>query len=506
MQMVCNLPILVSKLTIFRLPFWVLFLVVCTSSTSLGETIAVFPFLDLSQDDNGVNFTITENVRQKLIEDGYEILPENSVVEFMVRNRVRSLGTLSSYELTRLQKELGADYALLGTVCQIEEMPKAKLSMSMQLVRTSDEEIVWSTIKDLHKEDMITLLALNNPETFNDLYREYFSTLFETFMQDVQDQEGPVKPFVDLLFVDMRPLYVKPGEKIDLTVRLYSNVPDENMPKLYLEMSGKKIQVEMDEDMHFISTSFLAEETDGEHKVSLLAEFPSGEKQKLELDQYTVDSVPPQVSLDLIGKELDDGVYFSKDLHIMSKLLVPERLSMWDVTVFDEYDERVVKQGAEGRMPQKIIWSGLDDKLETIPDGKYKVVATVWDQAMNKAQAEQVVHFRKTKPEVAFYVTQNEDSVTIEIEDQIGYPMEFWFAKVYRENGQLVLQEVGERLPPALEFSVDGLGDKENLELIFAPRDIYGNSSYFSIPGILGAGTRATQSEIVPESQWLESF
>ena len=66
-----------------------------------------------------------------------------------------------------------ADYVFLGTVCQLGQMPKAKISISLQLVRTLTREIVWSTAKYLHKSDMITLLGWDDPDNMSELYEEY---------------------------------------------------------------------------------------------------------------------------------------------------------------------------------------------------------------------------------------------------------------------------------------------------------------------------------------------
>lgn len=486
------------------IPFTLVILFFCAGS-SFGGTVAVFPLLDLTRDANGINFTITESVRQKAIENGFEVIPENAVMDFMVRNRIRTLGTLSSYELTQLRKELGAEYAMLGTVCQLEDQPTAKISLSLKLIRTSDEEIIWSTINDLHKDDLISLLGLTDVETTKDLYQEYFSTVFAG-MPQLADEEPSVKPFVNLLFVDMQPLYVKPGEKIELVARFYSTVAKDNLPSFYLEIDGKKHEVEVDEDAHFLKSSFLAQERSGSYKVSLVAAFPSGERQILNLSEYTVDALPPELSIQLHGIERDGEVNFSRELLILPRLTVPERLSMWEVVVYDTVGDAIVTQAGDGQIPEKIFWNGRDNNQELVPDGRYKIVFTVWDRAKNKSTVEQSAVHRHNSPEVYFYVTRNQDSVTLEFENQIDYPLMYWFAKVYKQNGTLVISQTGEQLPPSMEFKVEGMTETENLELIFFARDIYGNNKYSSVPDFLNLGKKELREDVVPESQWLESF
>jgi len=495
----------IPKISRWKSMFAALALLFLSCGQVSASTVALFPLLDLTLDANGVNFLLTENVRQKLVEDGFEVIPENEVMDFMVRYRIRSLGTLSSYEIAQLRKELRADFALLGTVCQLENMPTAKISLSMQLVRTSDEEIVWSTIHDLHKDDMISLLKLNDPETLNDLYQEYFGSILESIPATSESKEAE-KPFINLMYVDFRPLNVKPGEKIDLTARFYSNVARDTMPTFHLEIDGETLEVEVDEDSHFLNTSFLARELTGSYRVNLIAQFPGGEREVMHIGEYTVDATPPELIVNFIGREIDGEVYFSRDLIIMSKLAIPEQLSMWDIVVYDEEGDPLVTQTGEGQIPQKIYWNGYDDNAELTPDGKYRLVVTVWDRARNKDQVEKFAYHRHDRPEIRFFVTRNEENIKVELENQVDYPLSDWFVKIYKKNGMLVLSEVGEALPPSLEFKVEGMADIDTLEMIFAARDIFGNTSYTSMPDLLNLAKKEVKTEVVPESQWLENF
>ena len=226
----------------------------------------------------------------------------------------------------------------------------------------------------------------------------------------------------------------------------------------------------------------------------------------LSLGEYTVDSTTPELAINLFGTEIDDILYFSRDLVIMTKMIVPEKLSMWEVNVYDEAGDAIVTQSGEGQIPEKITWNGRDDNLEIVPDGKYKIAFTVWDRAMNKGQAQRFALHRHLKPEIFFYVNRTEDTLTVELENQIDYPLSFWFAKVYKKSGTLVASKVGEQMPPFLEFKVDGISETENLEFIFAAQDVYGNKSYISIPDFLNLDKKEVMFDVVPESQWLENF
>ena len=195
---------------LLRAALLAILLTLALHSFASARSLAVMPLLDLTQDENGVNFSLTEYLSQKAVDYGFTVLPESDVMAFMVRHRIRSLGVLTSYQITNLRQDLKAEYVLLGTVCQLGQKPAAKVSLSLQLVRTADEAVVWSIIKDLHEDDLISLLAISDPQSLNDLYDRYFSKLFDTMPPEIK-QGGDSSPSVGILTIDLPPAIRQAG-------------------------------------------------------------------------------------------------------------------------------------------------------------------------------------------------------------------------------------------------------------------------------------------------------
>ncbi len=71
------------------------------------------------------------------------------------------------------------------------------------------------------------------------------------------------------------------------------------------------------------------------------------------------------------------------------KLLCQTKLQVrvWSVQLFNESNTLVKKYSGEGSPPEHIVWDGMEDTLNPMPDGKYKVVFTIEDAAGDVKQA-----------------------------------------------------------------------------------------------------------------------
>lgn len=494
-----------TAVKLLRAVLLAILLTLALHSLAAARSLAVLPLLDLTQDENGVNFSLTEYLRNKAVDKGFAVLPESDVMAFMVRHRIRSLGVLTSYQVSSLRQELKADYVLLGTVCQLGQKPAAMVSLSLQLVRTADEAVVWSLISDLHEDDLISLLAISDPQSLNDLYERYFSKLFDTMPPEIK-QGGATSPSVGILTINLPREYVKPGERMETEVRIYYGNPDAKAPKFHLLIDGKEYPVDQEGDGPLLTASWLAQDKNGRYGVDLVSVFPSGEQQVNRLGEYTVDGVAPELSVSFLGTTIDGNLYFNKDLSILPQLKVPEVIDRWDVSVFDKDQELIILYEGTGQIPPRIFWNGTITASEQAMDGKYLVQVQVWDRAENQARAEGFVNLMRTIPQLKFTVERKEGDVHVQMENEVQSSLAFWFAKVYEKNGGMLASKVGETLPASLDFKLTTPDSNEPLELIFAAQDRYGNRTWQKVEDFLNREVKKVEQEVVPESQWLENF
>lgn len=493
-------------MTLIRQIVLALIVLLQLTGVSYAKTLAVFPFLDITQDHNGINPPLTEAVRQKASEYGFSVVPDSEVMNFMVRHRIRSLGTLTTYDIINLRQELGVDYALVGTVCQLDDKQKLKISLSLQLERTSDEEVVWSVIKVLHKNDLISLLGLWDPDTLDDIYEEYFPSLFDSIMTEMLVGKND-KPRVGILKSGASPAFLKPDQRTHFSAQVYLAGPVEKLPSFNLKVADNSIPIIPDEDSHFLKADFQAPPVDGSYPVDLVADFGSGNTQTVRAGIIHVDSIPPEVTMDLLGTTINGQLYFGKTLKIIPRLAVPERLSGWEISVFNRNDEMIVFQETGGNLPTGINWNGMTSLHDVAPDGLYKLKLTVRDLAGNQDEVEQSIRKQETNPQLNLEVTETDGKMRIVLQNEVkSAALDYWWVKVFETQGKLLKVETGEKLPATFEIPLPDAAADRKIELIANVQDRLGNRTEQRFVDIMNLGPKDEEPDIVPETQWLENF
>lgn len=66
------------------------------------------------------------------------------------------------------------------------------------------------------------------------------------------------------------------------------------------------------------------------------------------------------------------------------------QIRLWSVEIFNEANTPVKKYSGEGSPPKHIVWDGLEDSMNPMPDGKYRVVLTIEDASGDVRRAPNV--------------------------------------------------------------------------------------------------------------------
>ncbi|MBU1232961.1 MAG: hypothetical protein KKD01_11785 [Proteobacteria bacterium] len=483
-------------------------LIVLFSWTGMAsaQSIAFFPLLDLSEDPNGTNGPLTEKVRQELLNREKTLIPAEEIMNFLVRNRIRTLGRLTSYQTSLIRKELGADLVLQGTVCQVDEGDTPLLSLNLQLSRTSDDQIIWAKTEHLYYSDLTSLLGLEDPHNLEDLYEPFFTSLFAT-LPESSDLGGKAIDTLNIDTVIISPNYLRPGEKVSCKVKMHNLLNEEAIqPQLVLSVSGQEYPLILDEEGYYLQTSWPAEQEAGFYPITLKASWPSGIVQQGVVGSYSVDVQEAGVELHLIGTEHDGEILFSDKLLIIPKLLEPEPITRWEITVTDEEEEAIVIMAEPGHVPRRITWQGKTSLGSIAPPGNYWITFKVWDRAQRESSAEAAVQFRPDGPEILVEVTQDEERVTVDLDNIVNLPLIFWWAKFYGEDGNLLKLVQGSELPVSIEL--EGSSDPEyKIQCLLTARDILGNQTQKNIPNLFKlAESEADFEDISIETEWIEEF
>ncbi|MBU0945751.1 MAG: hypothetical protein KJ804_19095 [Proteobacteria bacterium] len=473
---------------------------------AVAQSIAFFPLLDLSEDPNGINSPLTEKVRQELILRGKTLIPAEEVMQFLVRNRIRSLGKLSRYQTSLVHKELGAELVLQGTVCQIDNDTTPLLSLNLQLSRTSDEQIIWAHTEQLYYSDLTSLLGLQDPHNLADLYEPFFNSLFAT-LPEHPDIGGEAMNTLNIDTVIISPNYLRSGENVSCKIKMRNILDDKAIqPQLIVRSNGQEHPLILDEEGYYLQTSWPVEENAGSYPITLKATWPSGITQEGIIGSYNVDVQEPGVKLHLIGTERDGQILFSDKLIIIPKLVEPEPIDRWEIMVIDEEEETIVIMGAAGNIPRRITWQGKTTLGGIAAPGIYWITFKVWDRAQRESYAEAEVQYRPEPPQILVEATHEEDRVRVGLDNIVNTPLNFWWAKFFAEDGRLLKLVQGTELPATIEL--DNISDPEyKIQCLLTARDILGNQSQLNIANLFKPVESGVDGEEISiETEWVEEF
>jgi len=486
--------LLVLCICLFRVP------------VTTAQTIAVFPLLDLTTGPNGVNYPLSEQVNRIVAEHGFEVIDDQEIMHFMIRHRIRSLGRLTSYQISLLNKELGADIVMIGTVGELKKSPTAAISISLQLIRTSDATILWANTTSLYSSDLITLLGLDDPETMEDLYPVFFSKLFATFPESLPEMPVPENT-LDVNTVVLNPKYVRPGDEITCKIKLHSPITkDEDSPLILARVEEREYSLTLEDDGYYYRASWPADEKAGEHRVSLWGRWPDGREKEISIGSYIVDDQAPTVELYLGAKEHDNRLYFNRQLTIIPKLPNPEPITRWEVTVKNEQDEVIVLQSAAQHIPRRLIWNGATNIGAPAPDGEYRIFFKVWDRAGWSGSGETEIMLRRHPPAITLTVEEEEESLAVTLNNQEPTPLNFWWVKFFSRDGHLITTLEDETLPVSVSLYLPGDAEEQRIECLIVAQDIYGNRVERKIEDLLRLAATNEEGEVLKETEWIEEF
>ncbi len=488
-------------------PAWIaVFFVLMLGRPVLAAGVAVFPLLDLTVSSNGVSYVLTDYVRREIAKKGVQLVSDREIMEFLVRHRIRTLGSLTSHEIMAAGRELQVELVLQGTVCQLQQSPDPAVSLTVELIRTSDASVVWANTEALYSSDLTSLLGLQDPENLNDLYAVFFTGLLASMPTEVVSSSTQ-KELLDIDSVILMPKAVRPGEKVRCKVRMQTmDLGNGLRPGLTASVAGRDYPFALDSEGYYFVADWPAQNTAGRYPVTLKALWPSGRKETVVLGSYTVDDRAPDVALYLRGREVNGRVFFSDKLYIVPTLTDPEPVSRWQVMVVDRDDQVIVRQGASDRLPDRLTWRGRTTLGALAPDGDYTIVFKVWDRTMLSSSVAKEVSFRRSPPQINLELQTHGDRITVKLNKEAGMPLAYWWLKVYEQNGRLAKLSEGEHLPATIEFERPQGENDGRLAGLLVARDILGNVTRKKIKNLLGQKREDGGGEVEMEKEWLEEF
>jgi TolB-like protein len=476
------------------------------ASYAQAVTVAVFPVEDLSEGRNGVNFTLTDFLQQNLQERGIDVIPRDTIISFMSRNRIRWLGFLGTSHIYQVRDDLGADFVLFGTVSQRQELPLAAFGMVLTLVRTSDARTVWTEVGGVSKADISNFLAIDEPESIDDLFPVLAQQLLSSWpaVLEVTGQN----PCIVIESTRLSPQHVKPGDEVNCAVKIRPPSGGDTISQVLL-MVGDDNYLEMVEiSPNSYSVVWSAPDgRDGFLPVSLVLRCQSGRTLVFFVGNYQIDTSSPKLSLKVAGKRVNNFIAFNDRLPITPVWLDPEPLSRWSLFIQSMTGQVMAGTENKGALPNRFVWKGQRPDGHKAEDGIYEIVLKVWDRANNPSVATQKVFLKSNPPNPRINAAVGNENLIVTLDSENAIPVDFWSAEIMYSDGEVLLQSQGSDLPVDILIPFPSPSDSRKLECFVNMKDVLGNKVQKKIDNLMQLVTVEDNAPEPPKQQeWVPEF
>ena len=475
------------------------------ASYAQAVTVAVFPVEDLSEGRNGANFTLTDFLQQNLQERGLEVIPADTVISFMSRNRIRWLGFLGKSHIYQVWDDLGADFILFGTVSQRQELPLAAFGMVLTLVRASDARTVWTEVGGVSKADISNFLAIDEPESINDLFPVLAQQLLSSWpaVLEVTGQN----PSIVVESTRLSPLHVKPGDEVSCSVKIRPPAGGDTISQVLLMVGDDNYLAMVEVSPNSYSVFWTAPDREGFLPVSLVLRCQSGGTLVFFVGNYQVDSSSPKLSLKVAGKKVNNFIAFSDRLPITPVWQDPEPLSRWSLFIQSMTGQVMASTENKGALPQRFVWKGQRGDGLRADDGIYEIVLKVWDRADNPTVSTQKVFLKGNPPIPLITAVAGNDNLIVTLDSEDAIPVDFWSAEILYSDGEVLLQSQGSDLPVEILIPFPSPSDSRKLEGLVSMKDVLGNKVQKKIDDLMQlVNGEDDKPEPTKQQEWFPEF
>ncbi len=204
---------------------------------------------------------------------------------------------------------------------------------------------------------------------------------------------------------------------------------------------------------------------EGTYRARLTVLYRNGAEPIAESPSFVLDVTPPRLAViaeDTIFSPNSDG---RKDTIAFTQ--ETEEAPWWRARIENELGEAVRTYEWEGTPPTRLVWDGLSDEGERLPDGEYRYILTGEDRAGNRAVSP-VIRFELDTRETPVFVSTSREAFapgttgphpTIDLITDIADPRgaERFFLELLDQDGTVVARIDGSGAPRE-RYTWDGRG------------------------------------------------
>jgi hypothetical protein len=387
-----------------------------------------------------------------LEKNGYEVVEYQDVYDFLLRNRLREMGTVSRSTARRIGKRFGAQAILVGSVNIYrpnEGYPL--LGLSFRMVNSADGASFWAQDVSYSGEDFRFLFDFGTIKKMDELRERALNDLVRKFPSHVPSPSKLPPVELEKIMFDRR---VKGGEKIEVIA--YLTAIDEEPSGLTLTV-GKEIKAPLRKDRNGLYRA-LVESPQEEGDYPLKIRCCDGERRwSINPGAWlTVDNTPPVVKISALRTVISPNGINNRKFRYTPVLLENksiEPIKRWKFVYEDPQGREHPIYQVYGTFPSMIYWNGWDEQNRIVFDGTYRLKLVAEDEAGNSAESDSVTLEVDATPPLLHVSGKMESNgnwkkayLRISVED--SSPIKNYHLEVYGKKKERLESYEGDGMPP----------------------------------------------------------
>ncbi|MBW2601103.1 MAG: hypothetical protein JRD47_04130 [Deltaproteobacteria bacterium] len=404
-----------------------------TSSGAKIKTLAVMPFGSFGVEDLSVD--ITQVITDNLVKQGFDVISQDILAEFLVERRVRGAEFLDRPVIRAMGTTLNIDALLMGSVDILRGGENPQVSINAQMIDCTDAGVIWANSISRTGADYTTFLGLGKITSLDKLVRTVVKKLLEGLPGRMAANDLSLAPF-ELMRASFSPRILRGGETARVSLQVKEILGKVRDIKAFV--LDDKIDLRT-RDGKWYSGSVTAPAMEGTYPLKIYVTDRWNRLFSMDaMAGLTVQNRPPEIALSVQNRSIspnNDGV--RDRVLFIPEILKAITLKGWKVEITDG-DGRIVRsEQGMGALPEGFVWRGVDDQYKAVKDGIYFCRLIAEDEAGNTTSTpEEKIVVDATPPKISVEIAdENEKGVTLALKtddvNQIGY----WELIVYNTEG-----------------------------------------------------------------------
>lgn len=450
-----------------------------TVPNSHAYSIAIIPVADLTQERDGVNFALTEQLTEQLRQHGFEVIDQNRVISFMVAERLRRCGEIDSFSARKLADLLGSDTVLLATVYQ-QEKTTDQSSIIVTLLHGKTGQTIWSAMLAGHLNDHQPIFGIRGDHTLATLQHQQLVELAQKLAKQRPNLPGqPLPNLAPVQIDDIRidPPLIKGGKALHcrLKIDFLETPPD----RVTLQGGARSVTLQPTGTPHVYSAMLISKMAEGDHNIDLTFNWANGEQTSItDITTYQVSNTPAHLSLSFYNSmKVGEAYAFSNAIKIRPRMSPNRPLELWRITILDNQGEKVFSETQYTALPVEMVWRGINKNQRHLGTGYYTLILMVRDIAGNETQVTAKLYLQAETAEmveVKQRIDRGRPELELSTKDSVLIPVNRWQLTLETTAGVQLLSRKGVNLPATI--ALPRRLTQNNIVCHFVMQDKLGNS------------------------------